>query len=108
MDTYSEILTIPKAEGKCLLLSSQAYEKSIASENTNSLYTRYIIEGLRGKESSTDEKGREYPASFDSMGNITPESLHEYVYLKVANELSKLLRSNMTNLVELFSRNIQN
>jgi uncharacterized protein YjbI with pentapeptide repeats len=85
-DTYDEILKIPKAEGKCLLLSSQAYERSRASENDNSIYTKYLIEGMRGAEESIDGKGRSIPASYDNNGNITAETLHDYVYLKVANE----------------------
>jgi uncharacterized caspase-like protein len=88
-DTYHNILNIPKAEGKCLLLSSQAYERSKASENDNSIYTKYIIEGLRGAKESIDDSGRLIPASYDNNGNVTPETLHEYVYQKVANEVKQ-------------------
>jgi hypothetical protein len=48
-----------------------------------------LIEGLRGVKASNDEKGRETPASVDNNGNVTPESLHEYVYHKVANEANQ-------------------
>ena len=47
--TYDRIVdNIPKAEGRCLLLSSQAYEPSLASDDSYSLYTKYLIEALRG------------------------------------------------------------
>jgi uncharacterized protein YjbI with pentapeptide repeats len=87
--TYDKILNIPKTEGKCLLLSSQAYEKSRAIENSNSLYTKYLIEGLVGCKSYLDNKGREIPASIDDNGNVTPQTLHEYVYYKVATETNQ-------------------
>jgi tetratricopeptide (TPR) repeat protein len=87
---FDRIVNIPKAEGRCLLLSSQAYERSRAIENNNSIYTKYLLEGLRGTKSSTDGKGIEIPASFDDNGNVTPETLHEYVYYKVANEANQV------------------
>jgi tetratricopeptide (TPR) repeat protein len=77
---------VPRAEGKYFLLSSQSYEKSWITEQ-NSLYTKYIIEGLRGVKVKVDENGREiqYSGSVDNNGNVTPESLHDYVYNKVAS-----------------------
>ena len=87
---FDRILNIPKAEGRCLLLSSQAYERSRAIENSNSLYTKYLIEGLRGTRSSKDEKGREIPASVNQNGYVTPETLHDYVYYKVANDANQI------------------
>lgn len=101
-DTYSDILKIPKAEGKCLLLSSQAYERSKASENNYSIYTKYIIEGLGGADEAND-KGRHIPASYDNNGNVTPESLHDYVYLKVANEVKQTpnIKSNKSSKIIL-------
>jgi tetratricopeptide (TPR) repeat protein len=75
----------PKTKGTSLLLSSQSYESSIAVEGGNSLYTKYLIEGLRGVKSRTNEEGVIIPGSIDQYGNVTPESLHNYVYYQVAN-----------------------
>jgi tetratricopeptide (TPR) repeat protein len=108
---FDKIVNIPKAEGRCLLLSSQAYERSRAIDNSNSLYTKYILEGFQGVKSTKDDKGREIPASVDQNGNVTPESLHDYVYYKVANEAnqvpkiksdksSKIILANYENLVD--------
>ncbi len=87
--TYDEIFDVPKAKGKCLLLSSQAYEISEAIENSNSRYTKHLIVGLRGTKATTDDKGRKIPASVDEDGNVTPETLHEFVYHKVASEVNQ-------------------
>jgi hypothetical protein len=85
--TYDRVWKkVPKAEGKYFLLSSQSYEKSWAMES-NSLYTKFILEGLRGIEVKVDKNGRDiqYSGSVDNSGNVTPESLHDYVYNKVAS-----------------------
>ena len=37
-----------------------------------------------------DEKGLKYPGSFDDDGNVTPETLHKYLYHKVANEAEQV------------------
>ncbi len=78
---------IPIAEGKSLLLSSQAYQRSKAEENNNSVYTKYLIIGLKGTKLDLDEKGIPIPSSVDEFGNVTPQTLHEFVYNRVANEL---------------------
>ena len=89
--TYDRVLdNIPKSEGRCFLLSSQAYESSLAIPGSNSLYTKHLVEGLRGTEPTTDEKGRRIPSSVDENGNVTPETLHNYVYHKVANEAQQV------------------
>ncbi len=44
---------------------------------------------MHGTKESIDEKGSRVPASFDKNGNITPETLHDYVYQKVANEVKQ-------------------
>jgi hypothetical protein len=74
---------VPIAEGKCLMLSSQAYQGSQAEENTNSVYTKYLIKGLEGVEASVDEKGIPIPGSVEENGNVTPQSLHDYFYNRV-------------------------
>ena len=84
---YDRVLdNIPKSKGRCFLLSSQEYERSLAVPNSNSLYTKYLVEGLTGAEPTVDEKGRKFPPSVDDYGNVTPETLHNYVYYKVASE----------------------
>ena len=89
--TYDRVLgNIPKSEGRCFLLSSQAYESSLAIQGSNSLYTKHLVEGLRGTKPTTDEKGRKIPSSVDENGNVTPETLHNYVYHKVANEAQQV------------------
>ena len=75
----------PKMKGKTLLLSSQSYEKSNALKNSNSLYTKYLVEGLKGVRDKLDIDGTPVPNSVDEKGNITPQSLHNYVYHYVAS-----------------------
>ncbi|MGA9150436.1 MAG: hypothetical protein WBZ36_07655 [Candidatus Nitrosopolaris sp.] len=69
------------------MLSCQSYETSNAEENGNSLYTKYLIEGLKGVKSILREDGTSIKesGSVDDDGNLTPESLHDYVYYKVAS-----------------------
>jgi tetratricopeptide (TPR) repeat protein len=101
---YDRVLeNIPKAEGRCFLLSSQAYEPSLAAENSYSLYTKFLIEGLRGAKPGVDEKGLRYPGSVDDDGNVTPETLHKYLYHKVANEAEQVpkIKSDMASNIML-------
>lgn len=101
---YDRILeNIPKAEGRCFLLSSQAYEPSLADDDSYSLYTKYLIEGLRGTKPGIDEKGLKYPGSVDDDGNVTPETLHKYLYHKVANEAEQVpkIKSDMASNIIL-------
>jgi tetratricopeptide (TPR) repeat protein len=90
-DNYDKIWErIPKAKGNYLLLSSQAYGESFAPRDTidNSLYTKYLIEGLGGVETTTEEEG--IPGSIDESGNVTPETLHNYIYNKVASQADQI------------------
>jgi uncharacterized protein YjbI with pentapeptide repeats len=62
---------ISASEGRYFMLSSQPYSKSYSSQKlTNSIYTHYLIDGLRGNAA-------------DMNGNVTPESLHMYIYSKI-------------------------
>jgi hypothetical protein len=70
----------PKTENRCLLLSSQSYESSIAIENSNSLYTKYLLKGLQGVNDRKGKDGTLIPGSIDQYGNVTPQSLHNYLY----------------------------
>lgn len=79
---------IPKSKAIYLMLSSQSYAPSNALEGSNSLYTQFLLEGMRGiKPHMSDENGHviEYSGSIEENGEVTPQSLHDYVYHKVAN-----------------------
>jgi hypothetical protein len=57
-------------EGRCILAASQAYQKAFDTAQQNqSLYTYYLLEGLRGNEKAVDR-----------TGCVTPDSLGKYVY----------------------------
>jgi len=79
----------PKNKGISLLLSSQAYEPSLAVENKNSLYTGYLLEGLNGVTDYRDENGF-VQGSIDTNGDVTPDSLHNYVCYKVSTEADQI------------------
>ena len=83
----------PKARGIYFMLSSQAYEPSLALEDNNSLYTRFLIDGLRGVQPMDfDENGRiiKWSGSVEENGDITPNSLHAYIYHKVAESTKQV------------------
>jgi hypothetical protein len=64
---------IKTGEGKCILASSLSYQKSYAKkEQGHSIFTHYIIEGLKGDLDSVDNEG-----------NVTPDSLGNYAYDQV-------------------------
>ena len=70
---------IRSGEGKCVLASSLSYQKSYATkEGGYSLFTHYLIGGLKG---NTD--------SVNNDGTVTPDSLGRYVYHKVTEKLPK-------------------
>ena len=63
----------PQGEGKCMLLSSQDYQKSYPlSKEGHSVYTYYLLEGLSGNDAALDKKG-----------NVTPQTLGKYVFDQV-------------------------
>lgn len=70
------------------MLSSQAYEVSYSMQNSNSLYTKYILNGLKGVKFQLDEISRRVESSgtVNDNGQVTTNLLHDYVYFKVANE----------------------
>ena len=74
---FSSILDkMTTLEGVSILLSNQPYDSFSNSEDGNrtSLYSNHIIGGLMGREESVDKDG-----------NVTPESLHTYVYNRIVN-----------------------
>ena len=71
IDEKSRIME--RGEGKCILAASQAYQKAFETAQKNhSLFSYYLIEGLRGNEDTVD-----------NYGCITPDSLGKYVYNKI-------------------------
>ena len=66
---------LEQGEGKCLLAASQAAQEAYAlKEGDHSIFTYYLLQGLRGNEKSVD-----------SDGNITPYSLGNYIYRSILN-----------------------
>jgi caspase domain-containing protein/Big-like domain-containing protein len=66
---------LQQGEGKCLLAASQAAQEAYAlKEGDHSIFTYYLLEGLKGTEKSVDVDG-----------NITPYSLGKYVYRSIMN-----------------------
>jgi tetratricopeptide (TPR) repeat protein len=71
----SKANVLEQGEGKYLLAASQAAQEAYAlKEGENSIFTYYLLEGLRGNEKSVD-----------TDGNITPYSLGNYVYRAILN-----------------------
>jgi Caspase domain/Bacterial Ig domain len=66
---------LQQGEGKCLLAASQAAQEAYAlKEGDHSIFTYYLLQGLKGTEKSVD-----------ADGNITPYSLGNYVYRSILN-----------------------
>ena len=66
--------SIPPGEGRCILASSLAYQESFQMKKLgHSLFTYYLLKGLKGGEGE----------SIDNEGNVTPESLSNYVFDKI-------------------------
>ena len=60
---------LPEGQGKYILASSQPYQEAYAlTTGEHSIFTSYLLEGLRGNTES-----------IDSEGNVTPQSLGNYV-----------------------------
>jgi sugar lactone lactonase YvrE len=59
-----------QGEGKCLLAASQAHQEAYGlREEGHSIFTYYLLKGLKGNEKAVDKEG-----------NVTPDSLSKYVY----------------------------
>ena len=66
---------LQQGEGKCLLAASQAAQEAFGlREKGHSIFTYYLLEGLKGNKKSVD-----------SEGNVTPDSLGNYVYKEILN-----------------------
>jgi hypothetical protein len=68
--------TVPQqGEGKCLLAASQAAQEAYAlKEGDHSIFTYYLLQGLRGNEDSVE-----------ADGNVTPHSLGKYIFKSIMN-----------------------
>jgi uncharacterized caspase-like protein len=67
--------TLQQGEGKCLLAASQATQEAFAlSEGDNSIFTHFLLEGLKGNEKSVDTEG-----------NVTPDSLGKFIHRSIVN-----------------------
>jgi hypothetical protein len=61
-------------EGRCILAASQALQEAyVLEEGNHSVFTYYLLQGLRGEEE----------AAADNNGNITVDSLGKYIYNKI-------------------------
>jgi len=64
---------LEQGEGICILAASQAYQGAYPlEEQGHSIFTYYLLEGLRDNEESVD-----------SNGNVTPYSLNRYISKKI-------------------------
>ncbi len=73
IDNKSTILQ--QGEGRCLLAASLSYQEAYGlKEENHSIFTYYLLQGLRGNE-----------ISVDIDGNVTPDSLARYVYKAIVN-----------------------
>ena len=66
---------IQNDKGICLLAASQATQEAYAlKEGENSLFTHYLLEGLKGKREALDVKGK-----------VTAESLGKYIHRSIVS-----------------------
>ena len=62
--------SLPQGQGKYILAPSQAAQEAYAlTTSDHSIFTYYLLQGLKGNTESVD-----------SEGNVTPQSLGSYVY----------------------------
>jgi hypothetical protein len=71
MAIENQAKTLRPGEGKCIIASIQAFQEG---EKDHSIFTYFLLEGLRGT-----------PQSVDANGNITPESLARYISRAISN-----------------------
>ena len=66
---------LQKDKGICLLAASQAAQEAYAlKEGEHSIFTHYLLEGLKGNEKSVDH-----------AGNVTADTLGRYVHRAIVN-----------------------
>jgi Flp pilus assembly protein TadD len=65
----------PGGEGRCLLAASQQYEEAYTlTEENHSIFTHYLLKGLRGEKKSVDDNG-----------NVTAFTLGRYVFNTISS-----------------------
>jgi tetratricopeptide (TPR) repeat protein len=65
--------TIEEGEGTCILAASQEYQNAYSlDEEGHSIFTYYLLQGLKGNEDSVDNDGC-----------VTPQSLNRYIFKKI-------------------------
>lgn len=100
---YETIIGTTPPEGRCYLLSSQAYEPALAIDGDNSVYTKYFLKGLKGAVESRGRRGIKIPGSVDIDGCVTPVSLHQYLVFNVSRiaDQKPKLKADFTNPIVL-------
>jgi uncharacterized caspase-like protein len=64
---------IEEGEGICILAASQEYQNAYSlEEEGHSIFTYYLLQGLKGNEDSVDNDGY-----------VTPQSLNRYIFKKI-------------------------
>ncbi len=59
---------------KCILAASLSHQEAYAlKEEEHSVFTKYLLKGLKGEDNE----------SIDNDGNVTPQSLSDYVYIAI-------------------------
>lgn len=72
----SEKILQSPGKGRCLLSASSGFQEAYGSkEKGHSIFTFYFLEGLRGAQGN----------SVNKYGNVTPESISNYVYDSLMN-----------------------
>ena|SRR5436309_92995 len=75
---------LPLGQGKYILSASQAAQEAYAlTTGEHSIFTYYLLQGLRGNTESVDNEG-----------NVTPQSLGKYVYRAIMSSKSSRCRLN--------------
>jgi V8-like Glu-specific endopeptidase len=80
---------IEQGQGKYMLAASQGYQEAYSlQEKDHSIFTYYLLEGLKGNENS-----------LDNYGNVTPESLTKYISREIRH-LPDQKRLNQTPIMK--------
>src|SRR3712207_5286258 len=68
-----ELINLPKKDGRVILASSLDYQELVETRHIGrSIFTHYLIEGLKGNEESVDIDG-----------NVTTDTLAHYIFRKI-------------------------
>jgi uncharacterized protein YjbI with pentapeptide repeats len=79
---------LKQGQGKCLLAASQGYQEAVdLQEKSHSLFTYYLLEGIKGHKLAMNE-----------FGNVTVTRLNEFVYNQVTDPRHKLKQQPVSRL----------